>query len=86
MDLYFTKLSNICHHELSQVLKHPIRIDRLINMTFISVLFFVCFPARLFVDALWSPAGKALTSWISLVMSYCDVVTFPLVCWVRCGA
>ena len=35
--------------------------------------------ARLFVDALWSPAGKGLTSWLSFVMSNCDVVTFPLV-------
>ena len=33
--------------------------------------------ARLFVDALWSPAGKGLTSWLSFAMSNCDVVTFP---------
>ena len=39
-----------------------------------------------FVDALWSPAGKGLTSWLSFVMSNCDVVIFPLVSWVRCGA
>ena len=45
-----------------------------------------CFHARLFVDALWSPAGKGLTSWLSFVMSYCDIITFPLVSWVRCGA
>ena len=43
---------------------------------------FVC----LFIDALWSPAGKGLTSWPSFVMSYCEVVTFPLVSCVRCGA
>ena len=42
--------------------------------------------ARLFVDALRSPAGKGLTSWLSFVMSNCDVVTLPLVSWVRCGA
>ena len=41
-------------------------------------LFLLCFHARLFVDASWSPAGKGLISWISFVMSYCDVVTFPL--------
>ena len=46
----------------------------------------LCFHARLFVDALWSPAGKGLTSWLSFVVSNCDVVTFPLVSWVRCGA
>ena len=49
-------------------------------------LFFLCFHARLFVDALWSPAGKRLTSWLSFVTTNCDVVTFPLVSWVRCGA
>ena len=32
--------------------------------------------ARLFVDALWSPAGKVLTSKLSLVMSICDVFYF----------
>ena len=52
----------------------------------ISVLFLLCFRARLFIDALWSPAGKGLTSWLSFVMSNCEVVTFPLVSWVRCGA
>ena len=47
----------------------------------------LCFRARLFIDALWrSPTGKWLTSWLSFVMSNCDVVTFPLVSWVRCGA
>ena len=49
-------------------------------------LVLVCFRARLFSDALWSPAGKGLTSWLSFVMSNCEVVTFPLVSWVRCGA
>ena len=38
------------------------------------------------VCLLWSSAGKGLTSWLSFVMSNCDVVTFPLVSWVRCGA
>ena len=44
----------------------------------------LCFHAHLFVDALWSPAGKGLTSWLSFVMTNCDVVTFPLGPWVRC--
>ena len=44
------------------------------------------FNARLFVDGLWSPAGKGLTDWLSFVISNCDVVTFSLVSWVRCGA
>ena len=35
--------------------------------------------------ALWSPAGKELTSWFSFVLSNYGFVTFPLVSWVRCG-
>ena len=54
-------------------------------MLFLS-FFLLCFHARLFVDALWSPVRKGLTCWLSFVMSDCDVVTFPLVSWVRCGA
>ena len=47
-----------------------------------------CFHARLIGDALWSPTGKGLLSWLSYlyVMSYGDVGPFPLVSWVRCGA
>ena len=45
----------------------------------ISVLFVLCFRARLFIDALWSPAGKGLTSWLSFVMHNCEVVTLSLV-------
>ena len=52
----------------------------------ISVLLLLCFRARPFIDTLWSPAGKGLTSWLSFVMSNCEVATFPLVSWVRCGA
>ena len=29
----------------------------------------LCLCARLFICALWSPAGKGLTSWLSLVVS-----------------
>ena len=49
-------------------------------------LVLLCFHARLVVAALWSPAGKELTSWLSFVMSNCDVVTFTLVFWVWCRA
>ena len=45
----------------------------------------LCFRARLFIDALWSPAGKGPTSWLSFVMSNCEFVTFPLVSRVKCG-
>ena len=56
------------------------------HLCYFCLVFFLCFHARLFVDALWSPAGKWLTSWLSFVMSNFDVVTFPLVSLVRCGA
>ena len=39
-----------------------------------------------FVDALWSFAGKELTSWLSFVTLNCEVVTFTFVSWVRCAA
>ena len=32
--------------------------------------------SRLFIAALWSPAGKGLTTWLLFVMSNCDIVTF----------
>ena len=41
-------------------------------------LVLICFHARHFVYALRPPAGKGLTSWLSFVMSNCDVVTFHL--------
>ena len=50
-----------------------------------SVLLLLCLCARLFICALWSPAGKGLTSWLSFVVSYREFVTFSLVFWVRCG-
>ena len=52
----------------------------------ISVLSLLCFCAPLFINALWSPAGKVLTSWLSFELSSCEVVFFLLVSWVRCGA
>ena len=33
------------------------------------MLFLSCFRVRLFIVALWSPAGKGLTSWLSFVVS-----------------
>ena len=52
---------------------------------FMFFLCLFCLCARLFICALWSPAGKGLTSWLSFVVSNCEFVTFPLVSWVRCG-
>ena len=54
-------------------------------------MFFFCLVfamplCRLFICALWSTAGKELTSWLSFEVSYCECITFPLVSWVRCGS
>ena len=38
-------------------------------LCFCSVLYLLCLCAHLFICALWSPAGKGLTSWLS----FCDV-------------
>ena len=54
-------------------------------LCFCSVLCLLCLCARLFICALWSPAGKGLTSWLSFVVSNCEFVTFPLVSLERCG-
>ena len=42
----------------------------------ISVLFLLLFCVSQFIDALWLPAGKGVTSWVSFVMSNCEVVNF----------
>ena len=46
-------------------------------------LYLLCLCARLFNCALWSPAGKELTSWLWFVVYNCEFVTFPLVSCVR---
>ena len=38
------------------------------DLLYFSVLCLLCLFARLFICALWSPAGKGLTSWLSCVM------------------
>ena len=53
-------------------------------------MFFFCLVfamslCHLLICALWSPVGKGLASWLSIVLSSCEFVTFPLVSWVRCG-
>ena len=55
-------------------------------LCFCSVLCLLCFCTCLLICALWSPAGKGLTPWLSFVVSNCEFVTFPLVSLVRCGA
>ena len=40
---------------------------RIFYVFVLSCVYYVC--ARLFICALWSPAGKGLTSWLSFVVS-----------------
>ena len=47
---------------------------------FCSVLCLLCLCARLFVCALWSPAGKGLTSWLSFRL-WCLTVSLSLSHW-----
>ena len=52
---------------------------------FASLLWIICVISVLRV-CLLMPFSHLLASWLSFVMSNCEVVTFPLVSWVRCGA
>ena len=47
------------------------------HLCYFCLVFVMLLCARLFIDALWSPAGKRLTSWLSFVMFNCVFVTFP---------
>ena len=78
-------LNNTQRHQFIVFDYSSIRKSRLGSFV-ISVLFLLGFRVCLFIDALWLPSGKRLTSWLSFVMSYCQVITFPLVSWVRCSA
>ena len=40
---------------------------------------------RLFIAAVWSPAGKGLTSWLLFVMFIVVLLLSHVVSWVRCG-
>ena len=55
------------------------------DLLYFSVLCLLCLFARPFICALWSPAEKGLTSWLSFVVSNCKFITLPLVSLVTCG-
>ena len=44
-------------------------------LCYLCIVFFMLL--RLFIDALWSPTGTGLTSWLLFVMLSCVYVTFP---------
>ena len=62
----------------------------MVHSCYFCLVFVICFRVRLFIDALWPPAGKGLTSWISFVMSNCEhwypgsVVSIPNPCPLFC--
>ena len=51
------------------------------GISFVDHLCYLCLVfvmlSRLFIAAVWSPAGKGLTSWLLFVMFKCIFVTFP---------
>ena len=50
---------------------------------FLCILFLMLL--RLFIAALWSPAGKGMTSRLLLVMFIVFLLLSQAVSWVRCG-
>ena len=52
---------------------------------FLSCVCYAFVHVYLYIRALWSPAGKGLTSWLSFVVSDCEFVTIPLISWVMSG-
>ena len=53
-------------------------------MCFLCLVFLMI--SGLFVTALWSPAGKGLTSWLLLEMFVVFLLLSHVVSWDRCGA
>ena len=45
------------------------------HLCYLSLVFVML--SRLFIAAVWSPAGKGLTSWLLFVMFNCVLITFP---------
>ena len=56
-------------HDLMTYLDNITTFDVCGSFMFLFCLVFAMFCARLFICALWSPAGKGLTSWLSFVVS-----------------
>ena len=61
---------NRLNHYVGPVMSSTSFVDHLCYLCLVFVMLL-----RLFIAALWSPAGKGMTSWILFVMSNCDFVT-----------
>ena len=68
---------------LSPPVKYFTDRSKTVLLLWIILVFFML--SRLFIAALWSPAGKGLTSWFLFVMFNCVFVTFPCGMPVRFG-
>ena len=57
------------------------------GISFVDHLCYLCLVmlSRLFIVALWSPAGKGLTSWLLFVMFNCVLSLSHVLSWVWCG-
>ena len=53
------------------------------HLCFLCLVFLML--SRLFIAALWSPAGKGLTSRLLLVIIIVFLILSHVVSWVRCG-
>ena len=53
------------------------------NLCYLCLVFVIIL--RLFIAALWSPAGKGLPSLLLFVMFNCVVSVSHVLSWVRCG-
>ena len=53
------------------------------HLCFLCLVFLML--SHLFIAALWSPAGKGLTSYLLLVMFIVFLLHSHVVSWVRCG-
>ena len=77
-------MNTICYNEIKLVpyinVKNILRAKQNIKLFVYTMP--LCAPVYM---PLWSPAGKGLTSWLTFVVSNGELVTFPLVSWVRCG-
>ena len=62
---------NMFNHFVGSVMSGTYFVDHLCYLCLVLDML-----SRLFIAALWSPAGKGLISWLLLAIPNCDFVTF----------